>query len=46
MLDVKKFMLPAAAGQKIWDGGGGTFYYLFLYHNVSCNITKQLIKTN
>jgi len=30
--------------QKVRDGGLRIFYYLFLYHDVSCNITQQLIK--
>jgi len=32
--------------QQLGTGGGGRkfFYYLFLYHDVSCNITQQLIK--
>ena len=35
-------MLPVAAGQKLGTGGGGNFfYYLFLYNDVSCNITPK-----
>jgi len=32
-------VIPVAAGKKPRDGGGGNFfYYLFSYHDVSCNI--------
>jgi len=40
-------VLPLAGGKKLGMGSGRkiflTPYYLFLYDNMSCNITPQLI---
>jgi len=40
-------VLPVATDNKLGTGDSEkSFYYLFLYHDGSRNITQQLIKTN
>jgi len=36
-------VLPVAVWRKSWDGGK-KFLILFLFHDISSNITQQLIK--
>jgi len=40
-------VILVATGKKFGTENGGIFKnYLCVYHNVSCNITQELIKTN
>jgi len=41
----KKPVLPVVVWQKS-KTGGGKFYFYFLFRDMLCNITQQLIKTN